>query len=426
MTKLRDLERRLREEPDNLGLRVAFASALHEAGRHADAVDLYRSVAIAYRNEGRSQQAIAVCRSILEIAPDDATSHALLATLVAGHRSATQPSPAPGLGRAVLEVGLPPPLPAPPPAAPAAQAPPRRRATSSMDETPLPPAMPHHIADPTQRLARISESELPTSEGAVTRPGSEDGTLTGISGIASAARRISATLIRARTRNDDDEPQIELDTGGHRLPRPGADDDSIPPPTRPVVRAVGSGTGAAGGAPGAAGADAVPDARDDEDDETRPRDLPVGLHRPGQPARPAARSAQGPIAFAFFAPLPIERRAAVLSRFSRRSVPAGTVVMRRGEPASAFVMVASGRLEVRAERGGQVIELGSIGPGEYIGEAPLLARAAVRTTVIAATEAELLLLAPRDFYEIAGAFPALWAALKEVAERRTRELDGRR
>ena len=34
-------------------------------------------------------------------------------------------------------------------------------------------------------------------------------------------------------------------------------------------------------------------------------------------------------------------------------------------------------------------------------------------------------LAPRDFYEIAGAFPALWAALKQAAERRTREQDAR-
>src|SRR5262245_59727443 len=81
--RLRELEKRLKDEPDNLGLRVTVAGVLRDAGRGAEAVELYRSVAIAYRDQGRGQQAIAVCKSILEVAPDDANCHALLATLVA-------------------------------------------------------------------------------------------------------------------------------------------------------------------------------------------------------------------------------------------------------------------------------------------------------------------------------------------------------
>jgi cyclic nucleotide-binding protein len=344
VTKLRDLERRLREEPENLGLRVAFAGALREAGRHAEAVELYRSVAIAYREQGRTKQAIAVCRSVLEIAPDDARCRALLAGL-----------------------------------------------TPSVDDTPLPPAMPHHVADPTSRVRKVSESDLPMAEDAPTRPGTEDGSLPEVSGIANAARRISASLIGAGT------------------DRPGTVRDPD--------------------------ADAVPQAReDDDDDQTQPRDLPLGLRRPRPPVRPplgapiGGAATQGPLAFAFFAPLPADRRAAVLSRFSRRSVPPGTVVIRQGELAPSFVLVASGRLDVRVDRvdrPGAPIALGAIGPGEHIGEAPLLSRAPARASVVAATEAELLLLSPRDFFEIAGAFPALWAALKELAERRTREHDAR-
>ena len=190
MTKLRDLERRLKEEPENLGLRVAVAGALREAGRHADAVELYRSVAIAYRDQGRTQQAIAVCRSILEVAPDDARCQALLATLLASSD--------------LLEAGIPSLVPA---------------GTESSDqrswheETPLPPALPHHIADPTTRLRRVSEAELPTADDGPTIPGSEPGTL----------------------------PEIELEV-----------------------------------------ADAVPDARGDaaDDDQTVPRELPLGIRRP--------------------------------------------------------------------------------------------------------------------------------------------------
>src|SRR4051812_32510058 len=94
MSKLKELEKRLRDEPGNLGLRVVVAGALHETGRRDDAVELYRSVAIAYRDQGRPQQAIAVCRSILELAPDDATCKDLLAALLAS-QPAPRESPAP-------------------------------------------------------------------------------------------------------------------------------------------------------------------------------------------------------------------------------------------------------------------------------------------------------------------------------------------
>lgn len=484
MTKLRDLERRLQEEPENLGLRVTAASALREVGRIDEAVELYRSVALAYRDQGRSQQAIAVCRSILEIAPDDPRCHALLATLVAGHKSASQPSPAPGLGRDVLEVGelierprtpttpaMPPPAPVPEAqraraqaageagareAAPAAAAGAGAAAAgapadadisagvpvriSQYDDTPLPAALPYHVADPTGSLQRISASDLPFAEGATTRVGGDDGSLPQVSGIANAARRISATLIAAgRTSHDDDDDlAAQLDTlqrprlepagfgpeddqltgvpsagenpaawsGGEDaqtfpqgLPRralplraPTADDDAITLPP-PLLRAAARGSGA-----------------------TRTGAVPAPV--------PAERTtASSVLSFAFFEPLPVERRAAVLARFSRRTVPAGSTVIRKGEQGHPLVLVASGRLDVRAERpgGGAPVELGPITAGEHVGEAALLARAPAPAHVIAAIESELLLLAPRDFYEIAGANPDLWAQLKELAERRSRE-----
>jgi len=413
---LRELERRLKEEPENLDLRVQVAGALRDAGRHIEAVELYRSVAIEYCEAGRSSQAIVACRNILEIAPDDARAHAMLGVLGAGEAGAPEEErparrlelPLPAVGAAVPRARTPavgvavPRTKAPSAGGPGAPEHEAQTRPSSFDETPLPPAMPHHIADPTGRLRRISESDLPTTEDAPTRPGSDLGALPAVSGIANAARRISASLIgagaglRGRT-----AAELALDFDGDE-------------PTS---------TGRSGAVPAARG-------DDDDEDQTRPRDLPVGIRRPG-PAAPApgaltpTPSAQRMLAFTFFAPLPAERRAAVLARFSRRSVPPGTVVIRQGELAPSLVLVASGRLEVRVERAGGAIALGPVGPGEHIGEVPLLARAPARTSVIAATEAELLLLSPRDFYEIAGANPALWAALKETAERRTREYAAR-
>src|SRR5262245_43995712 len=104
MNKLKELERRLKDEPENLGLRVMLASALNEVGRRNDSVELYRSVAVAYRDQGRTQQAIAVCRSVLAFAPDDDRCQQLLASLV-GVRGAGTPS---------VERHTPPRLPRPP------------------------------------------------------------------------------------------------------------------------------------------------------------------------------------------------------------------------------------------------------------------------------------------------------------------------
>lgn len=92
--KLKDLEKRLKHEPDNLGLKVTVAGLMREAGRSLEAVEIYRSVALAYRDQGRKQQAIAVCRSILEIAPDDVRCNALLSQLT-GPELAAPPAPAP-------------------------------------------------------------------------------------------------------------------------------------------------------------------------------------------------------------------------------------------------------------------------------------------------------------------------------------------
>jgi hypothetical protein len=175
VSRLKELEKRLKTEPTNLGLRVMLAGAMREVGRSTEAVELYRSVALAYRDQGRHQQAIAVCKSILEIAPDDAGCLALLATLT--------PTP-------VVE--------------------PKRR--SSIEETPLPRPVPYHIHDPTSSAQRvvqdIDSEELPAIERAKTRPAQTPRpTLTG---LAEAARRISGLI----SETDDVEIDIvdELDT----------------------------------------------------------------------------------------------------------------------------------------------------------------------------------------------------------------------
>jgi CRP-like cAMP-binding protein len=100
----------------------------------------------------------------------------------------------------------------------------------------------------------------------------------------------------------------------------------------------------------------------------------------------------------------------------------GMTVIRRGESGHGLVLVVRGRLELHAEAAdGAPIVLESITPGQYVGETSLLARAPAAAHVVAAAESELLVLSAADFYEVTGAFPALWADLKETADRRNRE-----
>jgi hypothetical protein len=192
MSVIRELEKRLEKEPDNLGLRVTLAGALHEHGRVREAIELYRSVAIAYRDRGRTQQAIAVCKSILELAPGDAIVRAMLAAL----------APASTIERASES----------------------SERISAVDVTPLPRPLSHHEADPTTRKHRLSTPSvdandvdtLPSVEGAPTRPGSEPRPQS--SGLATAARRI-AGMIAGEGDQGDELPTDEEVT----VPRDGPD-----------------------------------------------------------------------------------------------------------------------------------------------------------------------------------------------------------
>ncbi len=156
--KLKELEKRLDKEPDNLGLRVQVAGLMREAGRSVEAVELYRSVALAYRDQGRTQQAIMVCRSILEIAPEDAACQGLLGALQPVRATASPSQPPRSAAVSAQRAAVVPP-----------EEPMRR---SSLDETPLPRPVPHHVVDPTSQKYRLSESalHLPLSAGDRTPP----------------------------------------------------------------------------------------------------------------------------------------------------------------------------------------------------------------------------------------------------------------
>ncbi|HEY2747403.1 MAG TPA: cyclic nucleotide-binding domain-containing protein [Polyangia bacterium] len=94
----RDIKRRLKElaaalkaEPGSIPKRLELAAVLREAGRPAEAIDLYRGVAEAYAEDGRLVQAMAVCKGILDIDPEHRDTLEMLAIL-ATRKSQRPPS----------------------------------------------------------------------------------------------------------------------------------------------------------------------------------------------------------------------------------------------------------------------------------------------------------------------------------------------
>ena len=78
---IKEHEKALKKDPGNLNVRIKLAAALNEVGRSDEAAQMYLSVARAYQEKGRTAQAVAVCKSVLEIVPNSAETKHLLAVL---------------------------------------------------------------------------------------------------------------------------------------------------------------------------------------------------------------------------------------------------------------------------------------------------------------------------------------------------------
>jgi len=100
-------------------------------------------------------------------------------------------------------------------------------------------------------------------------------------------------------------------------------------------------------------------------------------------------------------------------------VPAGRVVVRKGQPASCMFFVADGSLEV--ELNGHHERLGT----DFFGEIALLRHAARSATIRSLSRCTLLVLHASDFEDLLSTSPRIASAVERVARERL-EADGRR
>jgi voltage-gated potassium channel len=97
-----------------------------------------------------------------------------------------------------------------------------------------------------------------------------------------------------------------------------------------------------------------------------------------------------------------------------RTVPAGTDIIRKGEPGDAMYFIASGKVTVETPTGAVRLE-----EGDFFGEMALLTRERRTATVTAVKSTDLLVLDCDDFHRFLDRNPDIGAKVRAVAQERT-------
>lgn len=114
-----------------------------------------------------------------------------------------------------------------------------------------------------------------------------------------------------------------------------------------------------------------------------------------------------------FARLSAVEIAEIMNYLRARTVPAHTVIVRRGEPAHAMYFIAGGEVEVEA-RAGRV----PLSEGQFFGEMALLRKTARTSTVRTRTPTKLLVLDAADLHQIMERNPEIAQVIEATAAAR--------
>ncbi len=460
--RVKDLTAAVRADPASVARRLELAAALRDLGRLPDAIELYRGVALRYAEEGRFAQAIAVCRGILEIDPAHEATQELLAQ-VAARRAAKA---APRWPEESTEAS-----------APSATEVMESLAGASDDAPTLAQSFEELVGGRGPEPALDPDDDLPSlgDEGGGERtdpamsaepppePPRHQLTVPGV-GAPAAARAPAADGEEAALREaigapfppTDEEPppfpllgdlphdafvdlvnrlRVRREPAGVTILREGEPGDACYLIASGAVRVVKAGTEVATlGAGSFFGEFALlADQRRHASVETVE---PVELLEISRALLDELTSAHPGVARTlrrfyrdrlietlvatapFFAPLTVEERAEVASRFRPRRFGRGSRIVEEGAPGGGLYLILVGEVEVVRGEGDAEVSLAALGEGSYFGEMSLLRGGVASATVRATRTIEAVQLGPRDFYEVVARLPVLWDTLRTEAARR--------
>ncbi|HEX8959014.1 MAG TPA: protein kinase [Solirubrobacterales bacterium] len=142
-----------------------------------------------------------------------------------------------------------------------------------------------------------------------------------------------------------------------------------------------------------------------------------GLFRPSRQTE-ALRLAHALRDVPLFRDLPPEDLVAVWHRLQEVSVPAGAVLMERGQPGNRFFILQSGILQVCLGLDASALPIRRVLPGDFVGEMALLT-GEPRSAEVVALEASVVWVLERDDFEelLATSLPLLRGLNRALAER---------
>ena len=108
-----------------------------------------------------------------------------------------------------------------------------------------------------------------------------------------------------------------------------------------------------------------------------------------------------------FADLQPTERGAVLWRFTHRDVAAGEVLVHEGGPSEGLFLVVEGQVAVHHADADAWVKVADLGPGKVFGEIALVHGGTAVATVVAETDAYLIVLDRRDFDALCIEFPVI-------------------
>ena len=103
----------------------------------------------------------------------------------------------------------------------------------------------------------------------------------------------------------------------------------------------------------------------------------------------------------------------------------GQVLFREGDPADSVFRLLSGAIDILRELDGDPILLGTVGAGQFIGEMGVVENRPRNATARTASEVEVEILTPTEFFDQIAGSPRAVRELIERLSRRLREADDR-
>jgi CRP-like cAMP-binding protein len=410
----RALMRKLDEQPGDLRARRALADLLRAGGLSDPAVAQYRALVGAYAAQGQLFKAIAACKDILEVQPDDDAAARTLAELYARRTSGKESAElGPEMGAALQAIDL-------------------DDVIDSDDVEPVPPPLPadalsgegdEEIVD----LEAIAAAMTPLPEGAVRieRPAA----VPLFSGLSTESFLALLRQLKA----------WEAEPGALILGE-GEQSDGLYVIVRGRVRVERAGKDGAPIVLARLGADSFFGemsilskrprlASVVAEDKTKLLEISRAVLDDLVQKDPGVAQALESFARArllenlaltspLLVDLPRETLKSVLDIFGTRRVSSGTTVVEAGKTSSGLFVVMQGELDVLAKADVGTMRLKQLGPGDVFGEMSLMSGDPPSASVVATTDCALLWLSRDELSTFVAVHPVVGERLARIAATR--------